>query len=157
MSTAETTEKRLVWMKNLHMMEDKFMGHHGLYLFWTCIYVAILGCLFSSDVTGSSRKFLLLTSLISMIFPTISCANKIYGNKLPSSFLLIGGPIYEYSFWMLLAYYRADVYGTDAVGVMNAVGTVITALFTADMLVKTWYYAIYPKNYDAYVEDVNKA
>ena len=148
-------DNSIACMKNLHIMEDRFMKMPGMYLFWTCLYVAVVGSLGASDVTGASRDFLVQTSLISMIFPALAGANNIFGTKLPSTLLLIGGPIYQYAFWMLLAYHRANVYGSDPVGVMNAVGTGVTGVFTLDMVIKTWYHTININNYGLYVADVN--
>tara|TARA_X000000950_G_scaffold274726_1_gene360196 strand:- start:1976 stop:2431 length:456 start_codon:yes stop_codon:yes gene_type:complete len=137
--------------KSMHCLEDRYMRMPGLYTMWTALYVAVVSSMAVSDVTGPSRDFLMITSGISTIFPAFASVDLIYGNAMPSSLLLVGGPIYQYVFWQLLCYYRGDVYGSDAIGVMNLIGTIVTSVFTLDMVLKTWYYTFYPKRYKEYV------
>ena len=92
---------------------------------------------------------------ISTIFPAFAGLNQIYGNKLPSTMFLTVGPIYQYIFWQLLAYYRADVYGTHPVGVLNAVFTAFSALFTVDTIIKTWTLTCNTQLYLDYVKSKN--
>lgn len=139
--------------RNMHYLEDRIMKMPGLYTMWTGLYIAVVSCMAVSDHTGPARDFLMITAGLSTVFPAFASVNMAYGNNMPSSMLLVGGPIYQYIFWQLLAYYRGDVYGSHAPGVMNAVGSVITAIFTLDMVVKTWYYSIWPKQYRLYVAD----
>jgi len=66
--------------------------------------------------------------------------------------LVTVGPIHQYSFWLLFAYYGgSDVLGSHPLGVMNWVGCIIVGLFTIDMIIKTWYLALHPSKYLAYV------
>ena len=92
------------------------------------------------DTVGNSRDFLMIMAGVSTIFPAFSGLNQIYGNRLPSTMFLTMGPIYQYLCWQLLAYYRADVYGTNPIGVLNGVFTVFAGLFTLDMVIKTLFY-----------------
>ena len=78
--------------------------------------------------------------------------NNIYGNKLPSTMLLTAGPVHQYTTWLLLAYYRGNVYSSSPIGVYNGMVTVIIGIFTADMVIKTWTVAINPAYYLDYVE-----
>ena len=125
-------------ISKLHKMEDDVMRMPGLYTFWSMLYVCCVASLSVDDTTGPSRDFLMILAGISTIFPAFAGLNQIYGNKLPSTMFLTVGPIYQYIFWQLLAYYRADVYGSHPVGVLNAVFTAFSALFTVDTIVKTW-------------------
>ncbi len=142
-------------MKMMHCFEDKVMKGPGLYGMWTALYLSVISCLSATEETGSARDFLLYTSMISTLFPAFASANTVYGNRLSSSMLLVVGPIYQYTFWQLLCYYRADVYNNTPVGVMNMIGTVVTGIFTLDMVIKTWYYALYPAYYSEYKKSVS--
>ena len=70
--------------------------------------------------------------------------------------LLIAGPIHQYSFWLLLAYYHGDVYGSHPVGIMNGVNTGLVTTFNLDLLVKTWMLAIWPEKYRNYIHDAGE-
>ena len=73
---------------------------------------------------------------------------------LPSTMLLIAGPIHQYSFWLLFAYYGADdVLTSSAVGVMNYIFVCVVAFFSIDMIMKTWFTSIYPLSYKNYVAE----
>ena len=69
--------------------------------------------------------------------------------------IMMTGPIHQFCFWLLLAYYRGDVYGKDPAGVMNVIHTVLVSLFNLDLVVKTWILALHPEKYANYlrVED----
>ena len=137
----------------LFMLEDGVMKHPGLYGMWTILYVVNLICLAVDTTTGPVRDFNILCSLLSTIYTAVSSYNSIYGNNMPSSMLLMAGPIHQYSTWLLLTYYRGDVYSTSPVGSLNAVYTFVVGVFTLDMVVKTWTVAINP---DYYLNYVNK-
>lgn len=142
--------------QTLHALEDRVMQTRGLYFLSFCCYVASLGCLAAkghADNHGEDcREFLLATSLLSTLYWGVSSANTIYGNGKPSSMIMIAGPIHQFSFWLLLAYYRGDVYGKEPAGVLNAVHTVLVGCFNFDLLIKTWLLAWNPKNYLDYVK-----
>ena len=146
--------------QTLHAMEDRVMQTRGLYFMSFCCYVASLGCLaaegHAADHEHSEvdpcRDFLLYTSLLSTLYWGVSSANTIYGNGKPSSLIMMAGPIHQFSFWLLLAYYRGDVYGKEPAGVMNTIHTVLVGCFNLDLLIKTWLLAWNPKNYLDYVK-----
>lgn len=137
------------------MLEDKILKQPGLYGMWSILYLANIITLCTDSVQGPVRDFNLYTSLLSHIYTSVSGANVIYGNKKPSSLLMIAGPLHQYTFWMLLAYYRGNVYGSSPVGVINVIHTVVVAIFTLDMVVKTWLLSINPNSYLDYVNEVN--
>lgn len=137
----------------LFKLEDGVMKHPGLYTMWTILYIVNLLCLALDSTTGPVRDFNILCSLLSTSYTAVSSYNSIYGNKMPSSMLLMAGPIHQYSTWLLLTYYRGDVYSTSPVGSFNAVYTFVVGVFTLDMVVKTWTVAINP---DYYLNYVNK-
>tara|TARA_B100001142_G_scaffold298268_1_gene321308 strand:+ start:1356 stop:1826 length:471 start_codon:yes stop_codon:yes gene_type:complete len=137
----------------LFKLEDGVMKHPGLYTMWTILYIVNLLCLAFDSTTGPVRDFNILCSLLSTSYTAVSSYNTIYGNKMPSSMLLMAGPIHQYSTWLLLTYYRGDVYSTSPVGSLNAVYTFVVGVFTLDMVVKTWTVAINP---DYYLNYVNK-
>lgn len=136
----------------LFALEDKFMKQPGLYTMWTVLYVINLLCLVTDSSTGPVRDFNILSSILSTGYTAVSSVNSIYGNGLPSSMLLIAGPVHQYSTWLLLAYYRGAVYGSTPLGVLNVIYTVVVGVFTADMVAKTWKVAINPQYYLDYVK-----
>ena len=142
---ALTTEK-------VYSLEDKIMKSPGLYTMWTILYLINLICLSTDSTTGPVRDFNIVCSLLSTLYAGMSSYNTIYGNGLPSSMLLIAGPIHQYSSWLLLAYYRGAVYGTSELGVLNGVYTLVVGVFTLDMVVKTWTLALNPQYYLDYVK-----
>uniref|UniRef100_A0A6C0C4B6 Uncharacterized protein n=1 Tax=viral metagenome TaxID=1070528 RepID=A0A6C0C4B6_9ZZZZ len=144
-------------IRKLHYPEDNVLGQPGLYTFWTLLYIASITSLSVDTTTGNSRDFLLIMSAISTLFPAFSGINAIYGNKLPSTMFLVIGPMYQYFFWQMLAYYRTDVYGTHPIGVMNGVFTGFSALFTVDAVIKTWLLTTNTKAYLEYSEEQVKA
>ena len=143
----------------LFMMEDRIMKTRGLYFMSFCCYVGSLVCLAADGHEAGHehaevdpcRDFLLYTSLLSTIYWSISSANTIYGNGKPSSMIMVAGPIHQFSFWLLLAYYRGNVYGKEPAGVMNTVHTALVGTFNLDLLVKTWLLACAPHKYLQYV------
>ena len=145
--------------QTLHATEDRVMQTRGLYFMSFCCYVASLGCLaaegHAADHEHSEvdpcRDFLLYTSLLSTLYWGVSSANTIYGNGKPSSMIMMAGPIHQFSFWLLLAYYRGNVYGKEPAGVMNTIHTALVGTFNLDLLVKTWLLACAPHKYLQYV------
>ncbi len=131
----------------LFFLEDKLMRQRGLYLMWTILYVLNLICLSADTTTGPIRDFNLISSLLSTIYTGVSSVNTIYGNKKPSTFLLIAGPVHQYSTWLLLTYYRGAVYSSSPVGSLNVIYTLVVGIFTIDMVIKTWVTAVNPKYY----------
>jgi hypothetical protein len=140
-------------VRNLFAMEDRVLRMPGLYTLWTAIFVSNLAALGSDATTGASRDFNLYTSVLSTFYISVSSYNTIYGNKKPSSMLMIAGPIHQYTYWLMLAYYQGHVYGSHPVGVMNVVNTVLVSLFNLDLVVKTWLLAVNPGTYTQYLED----
>lgn len=143
--------------ETLFALEDKFMKQPGLYLMWTVLFIANLIALVSDDTNGACRDFNIFSSILTTLYCGLASANQIYGNQKPSAMLLIAGPLHQYSTWLLLAYYRGNVYGTNPVGVYNGVYTVVVSVFTVDMVVKTWITAIYPNYYLNYVKKQNSS
>ena len=138
------------------MLEDKIMKQPGLYLMWTILFVINLICLGVDSTTGPIRDFNVLAQFLSTIYSIVSSVNNIYGNKLPSTMLLTAGPVHQYSTWLLLSYYRGNVYSSSPLGIYNGVVTVVIGVFTADMVMKTWIVAINPKYYLDYVDKQEK-
>ena len=138
-------------MQTLFAMEDRVLKMRGLYFMWTCCYVASLSALGTDTTDGPSRDFLLVTSVFSTLYGALMSHNTIHGNGKPSSMLLVAGPVHQFTFWLLLAYFRGDVYGKQPAGAMNAVNTAMVAFFNLDLLVKTWVLAVSPKKYLDYL------
>ncbi len=134
------------------MLEDKVMKQPGLYLMWTILFIVNLICLSIDSTTGPIRDFNVLAQFLSTIYSLVSSVNNIYGNKLPSTMLLSAGPVHQYTTWLLLAYYRGNVYSSSPIGIYNGVVTVVIGIFTTDMVIKTWTVAINPKYYLDYVK-----
>ena len=147
--------------ETLFMMEDRIMQTRGLYFMSFCCYIASLACLAAEghdDGHGENcRNFLLATSLLSTLYWSVSSVNTIYGNGKPSSMIMIAGPVHQFSFWLLLAYYRGDVYGKDPAGVLNTVHTALVGTFNLDLVIKTWLLACAPHKYKEYVFDSGDA
>lgn len=140
-------------MKNLHYLEDKVMTMPGLYAMWTILYAGTVACLATDTENTMGRDYLMITGGLSCVYNAVSGATMVYGNKLPSSMLLITNPLFLYLYWQLLAYYRGCVYGMTPAGVMNGINSCVMGVFTVDMLVKSWMYAAYPNSYELYVMD----
>ena len=141
-----------VTAEKLFALEDKYMKQRGLYAMWTTLFIINMICMFSDTSVGIHRDFNLISSLLSTIYCGTSGAVVIYGNKLPSSMLIIAGPVHQYSTWLLLGYYRGGVYGSSPVQMMNAVYTVVVGIFTVDMMVKTWIVSLWPSYYLNYAK-----
>jgi hypothetical protein len=135
-------------------VEDQYLTLGGLYAMWTMLFVSNFVCLLVDDSSGVERDFNLISNIFSVIYGGVASVNNIYGNKMPSTMLLIAGPIHQYSFWLLFAYFGgADVLTSSAVGVMNYVSVVIVGLFSLDMIFKTWYTTLYTQEYLTYVQE----
>ena len=142
---------------DLFKVEDQILKLGGLYTLWTILFVSNFVCLLVDDTDGKVRDFNVLTNVLSVIYGGIASVVNVYGNKLPSSMLLIAGPIHQYSYWILFAYFGgSDVISRSAVGVMNCIFTVIVALFSVDMIFKTWYVSLYPQSYLDYTKEYEK-
>lgn len=138
--------------EKVYSLEDKIMRSPGLYTMWTILYLVNLVCLSTDSTTGPVRDFNIVCSLLSTLYTGMSSYNTIYGNGLPSSMLLMAGPIHQYGSWLLLAYYRGAVYGTSELGILNGVYTLVVGVFTLDMVMKTWTLALKPQYYLDYVK-----
>ena len=136
----------------MRFFEDIYVKNAGLYALWTAFFITNLAVLGHDTTVGPARDFNIITSLFSTTYCSISAYNLIYGNGLPSSMLMMAGPIHQYSFWLLLCYYRGDVYGITPIGVFNSLMTAVVSLFSLDMIAKTWYLCLQQNNYLDYVE-----
>ena len=142
--------------QKLFYLEDKIMKLPGLYLMWTILFVANFVSLLVDDTQGVSRDFNIWSNAISVIYCSLASVNNIFGNKMPSSMLLIAGPIHQYLHWLLFAYFGgSDVLGSHAVGVMNWISLFVVGIFSIDMIIKTWVITIYPNYYTDYVKREN--
>lgn len=142
--------------QKLFYLEDKIMKLPGLYLMWTILFVANFVSLLVDDTQGVSRDFNIWSNAISVIYGSLASVNNIFGNKMPSSMLLIAGPIHQYLHWLLFAYFGgSDVLGSHAVGVMNWISLFVVGIFSIDMIIKTWVITIYPNYYTDYVKREN--
>ena len=139
--------------KKLYALEDTYMRMPGLYALWTTLFITNLAVLGVDGTTGPSRDFNLYTNLLSTLYCGASSYNTIYGNGKPSTMLMVVGPVHQYCFWLLLAFYQGDVYGSHELGVLNAVCTGIVGLFSLDMVAKTWLLAVNPKKYLDYAKE----
>jgi len=144
-------------LKKLFYLEDQLLKTPGLYGLWTVIFVTNFIVLLSDGTTGVSRDFNVITNVLSTVYCAIALWNNIYGNKKPSSMLMLGGSIHQYAFWCLFAYYGTGVLGSHPVGVMNWICLIIVSLFTADMIFKTWYVSVHPDEYLKYISEVEPA
>lgn len=142
--------------QKLFYLEDKIMKLPGLYLMWTILFVANFVSLLVDNTQGVSRDFNIWANAISVIYSSLASVNNIFGNKMPSSMLLIAGPIHQYLHWLLFAYFGgSDVLGSHAVGVMNWISLFVVGIFSIDMIIKTWVISIYPNYYTDYVKREN--
>ena len=140
--------------KTLFMMEDRILGQVGLYAMWTTLYLSNLIILFCDNTIGPSRDFNIIANGLSVLYCGMSGANMIFGNKLPSSMMLTIGPIHQYLFWLLFAYYGgSDVLGSHPIGVYNWITLFIVGLFTVDMGGKTWFLSLNPDKYKQYMKE----
>lgn len=137
---------------DLFKIEDSVFKLPGLYFLWTVLFISNFVCLLVDDSTGVHRDFNIITNIFSVIYGSVSSVNNIFGNGLPSTMLLISGPVHQYSFWMLFAYFGgSDVLTNSAVGIMNYLFVCVVALFSLDMISKTWYVSLFPEEYKKYV------
>lgn len=139
-------------IEKLTILEDKLLKQVGLYTLWTVLYIWNIVALCTDSTEGNVRTFNLVTCLASHIYVAFAGMNQIYGNQMPSTVLVTAGPLHQYSFWILLSYFRGDVYSRSAVGVLNTVYTCIVGVFTLDMVIKSWYITLYPDTYLDYVK-----
>lgn len=129
----------------------------GLYLIWTILFVANFVLLLVDDNQGVIRNFNIFTNAVSVIYCSIASVNNIYGNQLPSSILLIAGPVHQYLYWLLFAYFGgSDVLSSSAVGVMNWISLFVVGIFSIDIIIKTWILSINPKYYINYLKQTNQ-
>ena len=137
----------------LFLMEDVIFKQYGLYAMWSILYVCNLVVLLVDGTEDESRDFNMIANGLSVIYCGIASANSIMGTKLPSTIILVGGPIHQYLYWLLFAYYKAKpVLGSHPIGVMNWVTSFVVGLFTLDMIVKTWILSFKPEIYLDYVK-----
>ena len=140
--------------ETLFYLEDVIFKQYGLYALWTMIYVSNFVVLLCDGTNDESRDFNVLVNGFSVIYSGIASANVIYGNKLPSTLLLVGGPIHQYLYWIIFAYYKGSpVLGRHPIGVMNWISTVIVGIFTLDMVFKTWLLSFNSNYYAQYVNN----
>ena len=143
----------MVATKNLFMLEDRVLQQKGLYAMWTSIFLSNFVVLLTDETAGASRDFNVWANGISVLYCGAAGANNIFGNGLPSTMLLTVGPVHQYAFWHLFAYYGgADVLGQHPIGVMNWIACFLVGFFTVDMIVKTWYVTLFPTKYREYAE-----
>lgn len=143
----------MIETKHIFFMEDRIFKMPGLYLLWTCIYIANFVALIVDDTYGAVRTFNVLGNGLSVIYTGSAGFNAIYGNDTPSTLLVIPGPIHQYAFWVIFAYFRGDVFSNSPIGVMNYISCIIVGLFSVDMVFKTWYVTLNTKTYLKYVQD----
>jgi hypothetical protein len=139
--------------QKLFYLEDKIMKLPGLYLMWTILFVANFVVLLVDNTQGVSRDFNVWSNAISVLYGSLASVNNIFGNKLPSSMLLIAGPVHQYLHWLLFAYFGgSDVVGSHPVGVMNWISLFVVGIFSIDMIIKTWVLSFNPNYYTDYVK-----
>jgi hypothetical protein len=138
-------------------LEDHILKFPGLYSLWTSLFIANLVALFVDDSEGPIRDFNILVNGLSTVYPAMASANTIYGNGKPSTTILIAGPIHQYLFWMLFAYFGgSEVLSQSELGVMNWISLFVVGGFSIDMFFKTWSLSIYPQKYLDYVKPENQ-
>ena len=141
--------------EKLFQLEDKWLKLPGLYTMWTILYIANIAVLSVDSTQGNMRNFNLGSNILSVIYSGISSYNNIYGNRKPSSMLLMAGPVHQYSHWLLYAYLggSTNLFGSNPIGVMNVIGCIVVGIFTLDMVLKTWIVSIYPDYYLNYLKN----
>lgn len=141
-------------MEKIFAVEDRFVKGPGLYGLWSLIYLVNIIVLFSDNTAGNARMFNLLSSLFSHIYLAVSAANNIWGTRKPSSMMLVAGPVHQYAFWLLFAYYGGDVFcNFSTLGVMNIVHCIVVGLFTIDMIIKSWTTTVWADDYRRYATE----
>lgn len=139
--------------QKLFYLEDKLMKLPGLYLMWTLLFVANFVSLLVDNTQGVIRNFNVWSNAVSVIYCSLASVINIFGNKLPSSMLLIAGPIHQYLYWLLFAYFGGtDVLSSSEVGVMNWISLFVVGIFSIDMVIKTWVLTFNPDYYINYVK-----
>lgn len=137
--------------------EDNIVKLPGLYLLWSCIYISNLVILLADGTEDESRTFNMIANGLSVIYPGAAGLNTVFGNRVPSSLFVSAGPVHQYLYWMLFAFYKPkNVLGTHPIGVMNWVSTIVVGVFTFDMIVKTWLLTLFPQTYLDYVSEKTK-
>ena len=141
--------------EKLFQLEDKWLKLPGLYTMWTILYIANIAVLSVDSTQGNMRNFNVGSNILSVIYSGISSYNNIYGNRKPSSMLLMAGPVHQYSHWLLYAYFggSTNLFGSNPIGVMNVIGCIVVGIFTLDMVLKTWIVSIYPDYYLNYLKN----
>ena len=153
MEVAQPAARKKTCADKLFMLEDKFLKNAGLYaLFCTIFFINII-VLSLDDTTGSARDFNVVSSILSTIYPFVSTITNVHGVNKPSFMLVTAGPVHQYSTWILLAYHRGNVFGSNPLGVMNSVYTFVVAVFSIDMFIKTWYSTLRTDDFVAYLKD----
>jgi len=143
--------------QKLFYLEDKLMKLPGLYLMWTLLFVANFVSLLVDNTQGVVRNFNIFSNAVSVIYCSLASVNNIFGNQLPSSMLLIAGPIHQYLHWLLFAYFGgSDVLSSSAVGIMNWISLFVVGIFSIDMIIKTWIITINPTYYTNYVKQITQ-
>lgn len=134
-------------------MEDNIIKLPGLYALWTVLFISNFVAMLVDSTTGAVRNFNLFANIISVIYPGVASWNNIFGNRLPSTLLLIGGPIHQYTYWFLFSYFGgSSVLSGSPLGVLNWVSLFVVGLFSIDMIIKTWYTTINPIKYLEYAQ-----
>lgn len=144
-------------IQTLFKLEDSVLRMPGLYTLWSVLYWTNLYALLKDSTEGPARTFNIFITVMSTIYCGGAALNNIYGNKMPSTLLVSAGPIHQYSYWLLFAYFGGSsaVLGDSGVGLMNWVHSVVVGIFTADMVVKTWYTTLNTEKYLDYVRNFN--
>lgn len=138
--------------ETLFALEDNIFKLPGLYSIWSCLFISNFVVLLTDSTVGACRDFNVWANGLSVLYCGFASINTIYGNGMPSTMLVTIGPIHQYAYWLLFAYYKPDeVLGDHPLGVMNWVHTIVVGLFTLDMMVKTWYITLYPDTYKQYL------
>ena len=143
----------MVATETIFALEDRYLKLPGLYALWTGVFVSNFAVLLTDDTQGASRDFNAVSNGLSVLYCGMASVNTIYGNRRPSTMLLTAGPIHQYAFWHLFAYYGgSDVVGSHPIGVMNWFMCMLVGMFTLDMIAKTWYITLQPAKYHRYLE-----
>ena len=139
---------------SLFYLEDKLMKYPGLYAMWTCLFISNFVILLEDNTRDLSRDFNIWANVLSVLYCGFASYNNIYGNGLPSTMLVTIGPIHQYAYWLLFAYFGPNnILGDHPIGVINWVSSILVGCFTLDMIFKTWYLTLYPDSYRNYVKD----
>ena len=141
----------------LFALEDRIFKLPGLYTLWTCLFISNVVVLLTDSTVGACRDFNVWTNALSVLYCGFASLNTIYGNGKPSTMLLTVGPIHQYAYWLLFAYYKPDkILGDHPIGIINWLFTVVVGCFTLDMIFKTWYITLYPDTYKQYLKESSK-